>query len=168
MKAQTFWLILFTLLQACSKAEQPDSLKWTNYSTINGLSSNDINVVTIDKSGKIWIGTNDKGISVFDGKAWTYYTSEKELANNFIRDIVIDTKSAMWVVTDNKGISHFDGVNWTTYNTSNGLPNDLLYTITFDSIGNSWLATNIGAYKYDGLSWKQVSTNATTQIAVDS
>ncbi|MFM7022181.1 MAG: two-component regulator propeller domain-containing protein [Flavobacteriales bacterium] len=80
---------------------------WSNYAThyytvSNGLSSNTINAIYQDKSGLIWIGTDD-GLNVFDGYTFRVFRNEpgnsKSIHHNKIIYIREDSKGNLWVGT---------------------------------------------------------------------
>ncbi len=83
-----------------------DSKIWTNYSTINGLVSDSVNIITIDENNIIWAGTQN-GLSFYNGAwnngSWNTY-SKMGLINNTINSIAIDGQNNMWFAT-NGGIS---------------------------------------------------------------
>lgn len=74
----------------------------------NSLISNDINCMSFDSSGNLWIGTN-VGLSKFNEKIKKFksYTTSEGLTNNFINSIVTDNNSDIWIST-NKGLNKLD------------------------------------------------------------
>lgn len=48
--------------------------KWTNYQVEDGLPSNAVSDLAMDRYGRIWAAT-DKGVSYFDDKIWKLYNS---------------------------------------------------------------------------------------------
>ena len=83
--------------------------KYTNDSSNNNsLINNDINCMSFDNYGNLWIGTNI-GLSKFDIKSnkFTYYTKSEGLTNNFISSILLDDDNNLWIST-NKGLNKFD------------------------------------------------------------
>lgn len=77
---------------------------WQRYTMANGLLSDKVNTIYIDKYGNKWFGT-DKGVSVlkFDGK-WISYTVKNGLADNNVNGIIQDKNGDYWFATD-AGIS---------------------------------------------------------------
>lgn len=69
------------------------------------LISNNINCITFDELGNLWIGTN-MGLSKLDVELekFTSYTTAEGLINNFINSIVPDKNNNLWI-SSNKGLS---------------------------------------------------------------
>jgi ligand-binding sensor domain-containing protein len=94
-----------------------------------------------------WIGTENDGLTKFDGTNWTTYnTWNSQLPGDNVRSIAIDGNGAKWVgtVTYNYGgLAKFDGINWIIYNVSNsGLPLYSVTTITIDENSTKWIGTD--------------------------
>jgi PAS domain S-box-containing protein len=88
------------------------------------LSDNRVNSVHFDRSGTMWVGTQN-GLDKFDSKTGTFtvYTQRDGLPGNAVGCILEDDHSNLWMST-NKGIARFDppsaAVN--SYSTAEGLP----------------------------------------------
>ncbi|MFC2026234.1 two-component regulator propeller domain-containing protein [Chloroflexota bacterium] len=117
------------------------------------LLSNEVTNITIDESGKIWIGTED-GVSVLNGEDWETFTwADSELFNYEIIDIAIDNQEHAWILTET-GLSVFDGEQWETFTSSNSdLISNQMRTIEIDNQDRAWIATNDGISVFDGISW---------------
>ena len=59
-----------------------------------------------DRKGNLWVGTLNKGISLFNRVNETF-GSNYNLANNLVRSILEDDSGNLWIGTDN-GLSKFD------------------------------------------------------------
>lgn len=126
----------------------PGTNTCVTYRTFNGLVNNNVNDLTFDTLGNIWVATNG-GISKFDGFNFTNYTtSNSDLADDWVKAVTIDTAGIIWFGTNN-GLSRFDGTTWTTFNSTNSdLPNNNVKTLTSDSLGNIWMGTTTGVTVY--------------------
>ena len=88
------------------------------------LSDNRVNSVHFDRSGTMWVGTQN-GLDKFDSKsgAFTIYTRRDGLPGNAVSCILDDDHGNLWMSTNN-GIARFDpqsaAVN--SYSTAEGLP----------------------------------------------
>ena len=90
---------------------------WINYTISDGLVSNYVDAIAVDKKGNMWFGTGE-GVSKFDGNRWTNYAISDGLASNNVYTIAVDKKGNMWFSTC-EGVSRFDGKKWTNYILSN-------------------------------------------------
>lgn len=132
---------------------------FTNYTTAEGLISNNVLCLDVGNSDEIWFGTQS-GISVFDGTNWSSYTnaSNSGLVDDNIQAIRVMSNGDVWAGTD-FGACYFDGISWTTFTTTDGLGNDQIKCIEEDASGNVWFGTNSGASFYDGNSWTNIGTS---------
>lgn len=132
---------------------------FTNYTTTDGLASNNVLCLDVGNSDEIWFGTQS-GISVFDGTNWSNYNnaSDPGIVDDNIQAIRVMSNGDVWAGTD-FGACYFDGNSWTTFTTSDGLGNDQIKCIEEDALGNVWLGTNSGASFYDGNNWTNIGTS---------
>jgi hypothetical protein len=128
------------------------------YDTTNsGIPSNEIRALFFDKNDHLWVGTEDKGIGMFDGNFWTYYnTSNTPLQSNLINDIQQHFNGDMWFSTGD-GIAVLSGGNWTVYQVPDVPVSDHLY-LRFDSKGNVFTLSpgkkyKVKLFKFDGNLW---------------
>ena len=109
--------------------------------TNSGIPSHLLKGVAIAKDGKIWIGTNDRGIASFDGNTWVSYTKELNgLPSNTITSLVIDSKGVLWAGTE-LGLIKYEGSLWKTI-TSPTIPNNFVLSLACDSVGSVWIGCN--------------------------
>jgi len=85
-------------------------LKFSQLSTLDGLSSSNVFGITQDHQGFIWFATED-GLNRFDGNNFVTYrhnaTNKHSIADNVIRKIFIDSENTLWVGTEN-GLSRYN------------------------------------------------------------
>jgi Bacterial Ig-like domain (group 2)/Two component regulator propeller len=133
-----------------------NTIKWTTYTTNNGLADNHVVCITIDLVGNLWFGGSSA--SKFDGSSWTTYLNKKGVGA-----ITVDAQGNKWFGTWGNGVFKFDDINWTTYDTSNcGLTDNTINTnaIAIDLQGSIWFGTSsrvtwkgTGVSKFDGTIW---------------
>jgi len=136
----------------------------------NGLLSNGVYKMAVDKHGAKWVGTYGGGLSRFDGSewitftpygggkisydaAWTIYPAGQGLGDLWVYDIFFDVGDTAWIATW-KGLSRFDGKSFTTYTEADGLLDKWVYAIAKDRSGLLWLGTEGGVNSFDGKNWK--------------
>lgn len=146
---KTKLILIFTILFCITANAQ----KWTNFLASDGLASDYVYSISIDKESIMWFGTSG-GVSKYDGTSWTNYTiSNSGLATDRVEAIVIDLEGNKWFGTWGGGVSKFDGTHWTTY-----LPYDIVTCIAMDNNGILWFGTGQGITKYDGTNWVSYTT----------
>lgn len=70
----------------------------TAFKNIPGLTGFNINAVTEDRNGNIWIATEGDGIFRYDGKTFTNFTIENKLLSNFCYSVVCDNNNnTIWI-----------------------------------------------------------------------
>ena len=110
--------------------------------------------VTLDKRGKVWVGTTD-GILVMSYfqnkiKIETLKDNENDELNMQSKDVVCIAcahNGQMWIGTNGGGLSrcenYEDGTyEFVTFGSQDGLPSEEIKSITFDDRGNVWFATD--------------------------
>lgn len=124
---------------------------WTNYSVPEGLPDMQINCITPDNDGNIWIGTWS-GLVKFDGNNCKTYTRENtnnQFEGEWVFSIIIDKNGVKWLGTV-WGVYKFDDLAFVRYFLN---PNDngLITTMVADSSFNLWIGTDHGKlYKFNG------------------
>jgi len=90
----------------------PAAGQFTDYQQDNNrpgtLSDNRVNSVHFDRSGTMWVGTQD-GLNKFDPKTgrFTVYTQREGLPGNVVGCVLEDDHSDLWMSTNN-GVARFD------------------------------------------------------------
>lgn len=131
---------------------------WTHYTVAGqGLSSDDVRCLAIDRVGRVWAGTAN-GLCVIDSGAVTlsYNTSNCGIATNDVAAIVIDRNGIKWVGTS-AGVCKFDGLMWRTFDTASTfgrIPSDNILSLRIDNGFNIWAGTSQGVSRYDYVEWE--------------
>jgi len=149
------WLLLFPFT---ALAFNDSSIyRQYNYTLQNGLPFNNIRDIKQDRTGFIWIAT-ENGLSRFDGKVFknfSYNTSSPQgLLGNYVQSLLIDHQGVLWV-SSRKGISKYNSIteSFTHYpilSTAKGQ-----YKMDVACISNSnnpdilWISANgLGLYRF--------------------
>jgi ligand-binding sensor domain-containing protein/putative methionine-R-sulfoxide reductase with GAF domain len=105
-KADHIACILFFLASPFVLIAQ--SAYFSHITTEDGLTSNNIRSVAIDKKGFLWVGTND-GLNIYDGYSVTNYQKkdEPEMAANNVIHLTVDNQNNVWLGT-NEGATRVD------------------------------------------------------------
>ncbi|UCH92621.1 MAG: histidine kinase, partial [Candidatus Aminicenantes bacterium] len=107
----------------------------------NSLSHDEVVVITEDRFGVLWVGTNGGGLDqFFPGTGiFVHYKANphnpNSLSNNFIRAIYEDHSGTLWVGTNGGGLNRFNRnkKNFTVFrhesNNPNSLSNDYIFSL---------------------------------------
>ncbi|MFB0534822.1 MAG: two-component regulator propeller domain-containing protein [Anaerolineae bacterium] len=167
---------------------------WRTYTQADGLASDLITAIAVDKAGRVWVGSEETGlaggpgVSVFDGtgpalsgaEGWRIYTTADGLAYDSTSAIAVDAAGNVWLGAHSlfygggEGVSVFDGTSFRRYAVGDGLASNEVTAVATDGAGNVWVGTKEnGISRYDGQTWTTrtaadgLASNKVTAIAAD-
>lgn len=114
-----------------------------------GLSHSDVRNLAQDKSGFVWMGTNN-GLNRFDGYDVRVYKTDlngkNSLPNNRIRSLFTDSKNRIWIASESDKLSYYNPTSDDFFTVPIG---DGTYTghgtnVIQDGLGKVWFSTNKG------------------------
>jgi ligand-binding sensor domain-containing protein len=110
------------------------------------LLSNQIHSLYKDRSGSIWICTNN-GISRYKDDHITSYTIENGLNSTIVLQVTEDLYGRYWIATFSGGINILDSGKFGYLTSGEGLSSDIIYSIITDNQSNIWAGTQNGVDK---------------------
>ncbi len=120
-----------------------------------GMSTSYVRAILEDSRGNLWIGTYDKGVSMYDGESFTHFTEKDGLSSNTINTIIEDSKGNIWFGTWGGGACMYNGEYFMHYTEKEGLAENHIYSIFEDKDGNLWFGTEgQGVCVYDGKNFR--------------
>ena len=139
-----------------------DIIRYQHNKHDNGsISSNSVTSIYEDHSGRLWIGTDDGTINLFDRQKkqftrYSYHQKESEdISNDDITAIGENKQGLLWVGTKGHGIYFFDPhadrflFSQENIYSMKSLSNDEIYSIYRDRSNILWIGTDVGLNKYD-------------------
>ncbi len=132
----------------------------TVMTTADGLLSDKVRTVSVDKNDHKWVGTSD-GLSQFDenDNLVQHHLLIFELPPphelNPIEDVKIDCEGTVWVgiwidyLLTEGGLSIYQNGSWEDYNDSEGIAGPVVRKLDIDSEGVVWIATSSGITKVE-------------------
>lgn len=130
----------------------PTPKRWKQFTAQDGLGDNSAYALCIDKQGRLWVGTLNHGVSVWNGEKWKNYgLLDGPIGERVFAIKVCPTNGELWIAT-NAGLSRYSAKNdsWSSLTRAGGLPSDQVQAIAFDQEGNVVLGTQC-----DGLALAQ-------------
>jgi ligand-binding sensor domain-containing protein len=98
-----------------------EKYSFTNYNDIENVGNNYIYNIYNDSRGRIWFGTDGKGITVLEkGKLKTYNKTDG-LRDDHIYAFTEDNKGNIWFNTEGAGIYCFNGKTFKNYTDADGI-----------------------------------------------
>jgi ligand-binding sensor domain-containing protein len=110
--------------------------KFTNYNNIPNVGNNYIHTVYKDSKGRIWFGTDGKGITVLKNDKFIHFSKSDGLRDEHIYSFTEDAKGRIWFNTKDAGIYRYDGVSFKNYAAAEGISDLKITTLKTDRLGN--------------------------------
>lgn len=117
-----------------------------NYTTADGLPSNDVKDIHESPDGTLWFATYS-GLAALKDDKFTAWTTNDGLASDHIRTIYEDSDGVLWLGTYDGGLSRFRDGKFFNYTIDNGLFNNGVFCILEDHHHNFWMSSNRGIYR---------------------
>ncbi len=119
-----------------------DGTTFKNYSLDGSIDSSSIRSLFEDSQGRLWIGTNDKGVICLENDIFTAITSPEDYSFLCIRDFA-ETSDGTIYVASNSGMAYIsDGAIVPLDNEE--ISGETVYAIETDSYDRIWLCTTYG------------------------
>lgn len=146
-KLKAVALIFCLLLTSQQLYCQNDYLKIKYYSLEEGLSQVSCNSLIRDKSGFIWIAT-ENGLNRFDGSEFKHFKYNKldsfSVSGNYIKNLMLDKTGRIWIGTVGNGLNYYEAEQEMfhpiklKFSTTN---NETITALASDEEGNIWLTS---------------------------
>ena len=115
----------------------------------DGLTSNYIFSLLVDKKGHLWIASAKDGLSRYDGQSFYKFATEDGFDAISIVCLVEDLDGQIWIGTEDKGLYCYDGTGFTNYTSKDGLSGDAAYSLVCDNDNNIWQGTRRGIERFN-------------------
>ncbi len=126
----------------------------------SSLSNDRVTSFAEDAQGRLWIGTFEGGLNLFDRSTETFQRfradagSSSSLSSDMVFSVHAGDGGSLWIGTQiglNRAVPAGEGTaaDFDVYLERDGLPNDVVYGIQPDQQGGLWLSTNGGLSRFD-------------------
>jgi len=170
-------LAILTMLAGLACCSSAFCGGWDSFTTANsGIASDRVFAVAVDVYDRIYIGTENSGLSFVQGSEWTNFTTaNSSLVSNRIKALACDLSERVFIGTD-IGISILGDSGWQTFTSDNSnLSDNWIEAIAVAPDDVVWVGTHSGGLcSYDGDSWQQfnvsnsgISSDRITAVTVD-
>ena len=119
------------------------------YNDKNGLSSNTISAILVDRRGDLWFGSWYGGICKLAVEQFEVYSNENGLTNDIVFSVSQDKFNRMWFGHVGEGISIYDNGSFKNITTKDGLIDNNVASIYKSNNDNIWIGSQGGVTKYD-------------------
>lgn len=117
---------------------------FTNYNDIENVGNNYIYNIFKDSRGRIWFGTDGKGITVLDNGKLITYNKSNGLRDDHIYSFAEDKQGNIWFNTEGAGIYRFDGKSFKNYTDVDGISDLKITALKTGPLGNILLVNKKG------------------------
>lgn len=99
-----------------------------------------------DKQGRIWVGTDNQGVAVFNGVSWRTFNRGNALLGERVFDIAVSPETGEVAIATSGGVTIYDPERetWKDFNRADGLEQDQVQSLGFGPDGTLWLAYACG------------------------
>ncbi|MCM1334409.1 MAG: HD domain-containing protein [Bacteroides sp.] len=119
-----------------------DGTDFLNFSTEGILPSSSVRMLYEDSIGRLWIGTNDAGVFVYEDNAISQPEGQPKDTFLCVRGFAEDEDGTIYACS-NSGIAEIDGGVMTVYDIS-GISGQTIYSLGVDRLGRVWGAASDG------------------------
>lgn len=121
-----------------------EKYSFTNYNDIENVGNNYIYSVYKDSRGRIWFGTDGKGITVLENGKLTTYNKTNGLKDDHIYSFTEDKDGNIWFNTEGAGIYCFNGKTFKNYTDADGISDLKITALKTGPLGNIILVNKKG------------------------
>ena len=130
-----------------------------DFALVEGLPLISYTVITEDSRGKLWAGSFNHGLVVFEigKKGFLQYENDQKktssLSHNTVNGIFEDSQKKIWITTDGGGLNRFEEKNqsFERLTVKDGLPSNFLFKIIEDREKKFWIPSSRGLVHFDPL-----------------
>ena len=120
--------------------------KLKHYTSINGLTIDNIRCIFGDSKNHIWIGTRYHGLLLYKNGNFVKVTKSDSSSLGWISTIIQDQGNNYWFGTA-KGLLRYDNNNWLSFDENDGITSGEITAAAIDSSGRLWFGSFNGIYR---------------------
>lgn len=162
--------LLFSVLLLCSMVGHSQTTSFIYYGVEQGLSQSQVQGITQDDNGNLWIGTLS-GLTKYNGREFKTYSRKDSLAEDWITAVFKDKKGNIWLGHWAGGVSMFNNRTQKieNLNLEEFTRFKTVTAIAQDEKGCFWIATEgAGIFVYDPVNKKMISITRKDGLSSDN
>jgi hypothetical protein len=144
---------------------------YMHFAAADGPGDDTVYALACDKSGRIWAGTLNHGVAVFNGQKWGSYAPPDGPLGCHVTALAVNPVSGgVWMATE-AGLARYEQKRWRYYTHADGLVSDHATALAFAPNGTLYVGTEcdglaIGSLHDDYKTWRTVSGPASPPKAL--
>lgn len=103
-----------------------------------------IRAMLIDRQGRFWVGTENRGLFLMTGEGVRRYTSRDGLGSDSVRTLLEDRDGSLWIGTIGGGLARWNGGKFESFSTADGLASNHVRSLFEDREGSLWVGMEAG------------------------
>ncbi len=108
------------------------------YGMQEGPPNMSVYVISEDRSGRLWIGTQD-GTALYNGSTWTYLSLPSASPSQFVRGLAETRDGSRWFGTEGGGLWRLKAGQWTQYRAGAGFSSNTVNSLVeIQEEGDRW------------------------------
>jgi streptogramin lyase len=112
----------------------------------NHVGNAPVQVITQDRAGAVWLGTQGSGLLRWQDGNLTSYTAAGGLGSDVVSSLFEDSEGALWIGTDS-GLARFKDGHFARVSSPEGLPESVINQILQDDLGQLWCGGPRGIFR---------------------
>ncbi|MCB1049989.1 MAG: diguanylate cyclase [Acidobacteria bacterium] len=100
----------------------------------------------VDRKERIWVGTVQHGLFLYDGKSWTNFREQEGLPYQTVNYLYESKSGEIWIATDGGGLTKYENERFTSYGRKDGFEHLVLTSIYEDNKGYLWITSHGGGF----------------------
>lgn len=119
-----------------------------NQDNTPAIKNNYIQVMCLDQTGKLWLGTHGGGLTVYDNGKFLAFNESDGLSNGNITALSIASDNSLWIGTKGGGLNHYQNGKFSALTSKDGLASNIIQSIYQGLDGSLWIGTTEGLNHY--------------------
>ncbi len=138
------WICTTTGLYSVSETS------FRHFKSSNGFTDNQVNDISVDNAGNVWLATEGSGIFRYNGDMYMRFDQTQGLPNEVIMSLAGNQRSGIWMGTFGGGLIHYKDNKIRTFKIPSEEPRaQTIFCLYFDKKDALWIGTlKAGLWKY--------------------
>ncbi len=113
-----------------------EKINYQNYNKNNGLGSDYVYQILVDKKNRVWFATDGAGVAVFENGRFTNFYLNKKFPSKVTYSLAEDKNGHIWINSFNDGLFEYNEKKFKQYGIEIGLSDLAITSIAVDDYNN--------------------------------